>query len=476
MVFNSLQYAVFLPVVLLLYYALRHRSRQNAMLLVASYVFYGVFDYRFLALMWFTTLVDFAVGRALERHDADDARRRQIFAISIVSNLGVLGFFKYAGFFVHSASSLAHRLGVPLDVPTLRILLPIGISFYTFHGISYTFDVYRRHISASHDLLTFAVFVAYFPQLVAGPIGRADKQLPQFTHDRVAPGREEVGSGLYLILLGLVKKVVVADTVAAPVNAVFANPGSASWLSLTMGALGFAAQIYGDFSGYSDIARGSSRLFGIELLVNFRQPYLSRSITEFWRTWHISLSSWLRDYLYVPLGGNRGSRRRTYRNLWLTMVIGGLWHGAAATFVVWGALHGTLLGLHRRWRENKPAERSLASLGWRDLPAVVLTFGVVALCWIPFRATSVRQTGEYLQGLLSFQRGTSVYFDRAGWVLVLGGIALLAAVDLCQRRTGRETPALAVPAPLHGILTTAAVASILVFSGGAAAPFIYFQF
>ena len=323
MVFNSLQYAVFLPVVFVVYWRLKRRG-QNLFLLGASWLFYGLWDWRFLGLMWLTTAVDYTVGRYLAAHD-DARQRKHAFAISLGLNLVVLGFFKYFNFFLGSAADLLDAVGLQANGPALRVLLPIGISFYTFHGISYTFDVYRRDIEPAHNVLDFAVFVAYFPQLVAGPIGRAHIQLPQFEHDRPPLRWEQARSGLALILLGLFKKIVIADALAPYVNDVFARPGDFSWITLVAGTWGFALQIYGDFAGYSDIARGSSRLLGIELPINFEQPYLSRNPTVFWRTWHISLSNWLRDYLYIPLGGNRGKRSATYRNLMLTMLIGGLY-------------------------------------------------------------------------------------------------------------------------------------------------------
>ncbi|MHB1535738.1 MAG: MBOAT family O-acyltransferase, partial [Acidimicrobiales bacterium] len=309
MTFNSLQYAAFLPAVWLAYWRLPRRG-QNVLLLAASYFFYGAFDWRFLGLLMLSTGTDFTVGQLLGRTE-DPAKRRAIFAISLLVNLGILGFFKYFDFFTHQGAQFLHHLGINLAPPVLRVLLPIGISFYTFHGISYTFDVFRRHIQPTRSLLSFAVFVAFFPQLVAGPIGRAQLQLPQFERERRFPDPEQRRRAYLLILLGLFKKIAIADAIAPYVNQTFASPSAEGALSLVLGAWGFGLQIYGDFSGYSDIARGSAQLLGIDLPLNFNQPYLSRSITEFWRRWHISLSNWLRDYLYVPLGGNRGGSRKT---------------------------------------------------------------------------------------------------------------------------------------------------------------------
>jgi alginate O-acetyltransferase complex protein AlgI len=480
MVFNSFTYALFLPVVLVSYWVVRRRRPQNWLLLVASYIFYGAWDYRFLGLMWVSTLTDFAVGRLLES-STDEKRRKRIFLISLAVNLGILGFFKYFNFFTESSVELLQRFGVQADVPTLKILLPIGISFYTFHGISYTFDVYRRHIRATKNLVDFAVFVAYFPQLVAGPIGRAHVQLPQFENERIPPKYDDIRSAFFLILLGLFKKIAVADALAPLVDQTFAAAGTASAPRLMFGAYAFALQIYGDFSGYSDIARGSSRLFGIELLRNFEQPYLSRNMTAFWRTWHISLSTWLRDYLYVPIGGNRGSNFATYRNLILTMVLGGLWHGAAWTFVVWGLLHGVFLAVHRRFssrpghsRDDQFRDGTVARpVRWRDVPSIVVTFHAVCFAWIFFRANSFAQAFDYILGLLTM-RGGPVPSDLVVLVFGLGAAAFL--IDLAQRNFRNETVVITWAPVARGLVYAALSLGIVVFSGGTPVPFIYFQF
>ena len=474
MVFNSLQYAVFLPVVFVVYWRLKRRG-QNLFLLGASWLFYGLWDWRFLSLMWLTTAVDYTVGRYLAGHDEDRLRKRA-FAISLGLNLVVLGFFKYFNFFIGSAVDLLDTFGIQANEPTLRVLLPIGISFYTFHGISYTFDVYRRDIEPADNILDFAVFVAYFPQLVAGPIGRAHIQLPQFEHDRPPLRWEQARSGLALILLGLFKKVVIADAIAPYVNDVFAHPGEMSWISLVAGAWGFALQIYGDFAGYSDIARGSSRLLGIELPINFEQPYLSRNPTVFWRTWHISLSNWLRDYLYISLGGNRGTRSTTYRNLMLTMLIGGLWHGAAWTFVAWGGLHGIYLCAHRYYQErtdtigqhNRPGHFSLA-----DVAPAIVTFQFVCLAWVFFRSASFSQAFDVIGGIFTLRAG-EVSGAFLAMLVALGAITLL--IDITQRNRETHTPMLALRPVFQGLLYGSFVVAIILFSGGEAVPFIYFQF
>ena len=470
MTFNSLQYAAFFAVVLVLYWRLRHRH-QNLLLLVASNVFYGLFDYRFLGLLWLSTITDFTVGRLLSRTE-EPRRRRALLTGSLFVNLGVLALFKYFSFFLGSATRFLHAFGFDYTSPQLKVLLPVGISFYTFHGISYAFDVYRRDIEPTDSLLSFAVFVAFFPQLVAGPIGRAHLQLPQFERPRAPLGREQMRSGAVLILVGLFKKVAIADAVAPVANQAFAHASVAGWPQLVVGVYAFALQIYGDFCGYTDIARGSARLLGIELPENFRQPYLSRSITEFWRTWHISLSTWLRDYLYVPLGGNRGGRVLTYRNLMLTMLLGGLWHGAAWTFVVWGGLHGLFLSAERMRRTGATSARTPPGIG-RQVVAVVATFHLVCLAWIFFRAPSLSQGWQYLKGIASFRSGP---LDADAFAAVIPAALAMLAIDLVQRLTRNEVAILQWRPGLRGSAYAFMVLAVLVFSGGTPVPFIYFRF
>ena len=472
MTFNSLQYALFLPVVLLIYRRLPHRG-QNLLLLIASYIFYGAFDWRFLGLMWLSTVVDFAVGRVLANTD-DEVKRKRAFAASLAVNLGVLGFFKYFNFFIDSGVELLQTFGLNPGEPVLRILLPVGISFYTFHGISYSFDVYRRKITPASDPLAFAVFIAYFPQLVAGPIGRAHVQLPQFENPRALPTREQIRSGVFLILLGLFKKVAIADALAPYVNDVFAQQGRASWPMLIFGAYGFALQVYGDFSGYTDIARGSSRLFGVELLVNFEQPLLSRNYTQLWRTWHISLSTWLRDYLYVPLGGNRGGNSSMYRNLLITMTIGGLWHGAAWTFVIWGFSQGVFLVLHRilvppHLAHTEP-ERWVFT---RDVLPTLFNFTMFAGSLIIFRNANFSAVLRHFQNILTLNGGA---VDGNAIFLLLGAIAAVAFIDIIQRNSGDEAVFVRFNPLAQGAIYGAMILAVILFSGSAPVQFIYFQF
>jgi D-alanyl-lipoteichoic acid acyltransferase DltB (MBOAT superfamily) len=462
-------FAVFLSVIFAVYWVAPTRLR-NPILLAGSYFFYGWWDWRFLSLLLISTIVDFTIGRRMPRSGTKGARTRLLVASALV-NLGILGAFKYANFFIDSLSSLTSSLGVGDLNPAFRVVLPVGISFYTFQTLSYTFDVYRYRIQPTRNLLDFATYVAFFPQLVAGPIERAQRLLPQISdRSRPMPRGASLHAALLLILQGLFKKVVVADGVAVVANEVFANPNEYSWSGAALGVLAFGIQIYGDFSGYTDIARGVSRLFGIELVVNFSQPYLSRNITEFWRRWHISLSDWLRDYLYIPLGGNRGGVVRTLRNLMVTMLLGGLWHGASWNFVVWGGLHGFFLVIHRLTRGGRVPE---ARLRWRHLPAIVATFLSVQLAWVFFRAESFSDAFDLIARLFTLRGGIASESDLA-LVLVLGGVTL--AVDLAARLQPDPVGFLRRSPALAGGVVSAAIAAIIVFSGGTPEPFIYFQF
>lgn len=441
---------------------------RNPLVLVGSYVFYGMWDWRFLGLLVLSTVVDFAVGLALGQQD-EPRVRKALLATSLVVNLGVLGIFKYANFFVDSMGGLLTRFGLEPNEPLLRIILPVGISFYTFQTLSYTIDVYRRRLEPVRSLIVFATFVAYFPQLVAGPIERARLLLPQLESNDRKLSTERLASGLGLIVQGLFKKVVLADGVAGIADRAFTETESLSSLAIAAGVIAFAIQIYGDFSGYTDIARGVSRLLGIELTVNFAQPYLSRNITEFWRRWHISLSNWLRDYLYIPLGGNRKGAARTEINLMITMLLGGLWHGASWNFVVWGGLHGLFLVIHRQFRSGHVPEHGLRM---RDLPAVTLTLALVCGAWIFFRAPDFATSLAVLRGLF-IQRGFTSWPDI---VLVLVIAAVAVALDLAARQNLFSFRLLTRQPALSGGLVMLGLLGVLVFSGGTPRPFVYFQF
>jgi D-alanyl-lipoteichoic acid acyltransferase DltB (MBOAT superfamily) len=474
MVFNSFEFAVFLPLVFILYWTVL-RKRQNHLLLVGSYIFYGWWDWRFLSLIVISTLTDFYVARAIPVQ-GEATRRRLLMLASIAVNLGILGFFKYFNFFIDSTASALDSVGLQPNLPTLTILLPVGISFYTFQTLGYTIDVYRGKMEPTSDLLSFAVYVAYFPQLVAGPIERARRLLPQIQNLRVKLSATEIRSGLYLILLGLFRKVVIADGIAPLVDEAFGRSASGDWLRLLLGVYAFSLQIYGDFAGYSAIARGASRLLGIELMENFRQPYLSRNITHFWRTWHISLSTWLRDYLYITVGGNRRGRLLTYRNLMITMLLGGLWHGAAWTFVVWGGLHGAYLAAHRSLRHKSPKSAEDPFTAGDILPAIG-TFHLVTLSWIFFRADSFTQAWNYLLGIVTLRGGSPDLVAAAEMLALLVPLGLMSLViDLAQRQHRNQTAPLEWPVLSRGLAYGVMLVGLVVFTGGGAVPFIYFQF
>ena len=469
MQFDSFVFPVFFALVLVTYWSLRAPRAQNLLLLAASYLFYGWWDVRFLSLVAVSTVVDFAIGRALARDDDARTRRRWV-TLSVAVNLGILGVFKYYGFFVDSALTALASIGVEAHVRTLQIVLPVGISFYTFQTLSYTIDVYRRQLEPARDPLAFACYVAFFPQLVAGPIERATRLLPQFSTPRTLTV-EAWRSGATLIVFGFAKKIAIADNAAPYADYVFGLPHDAlSGPLVVAGAVAFAVQIYADFSAYSDIARGTARWLGFELCVNFDQPYRSRTPSEFWRRWHISLSSWLRDYLYIPLGGNRGSEWFTYRNLMITMVLGGLWHGAAGNFVLWGIYHGAILGLYRFARVDDhlpawtPPAKAAAGLGF---------FALTLYGWMLFRATTGAQI---LAMTASLPHGWSDLETAATIVLVSAYYAapILAHHVLARDLRGEKWQP-ASPVAWAGVLAAVTLWA-LVHARASQAAFIYFQF
>ncbi len=469
MTFNSFAFAAFLPTVIGLHWLLPHRWRLH-LIVAASYVFYGSWDYRFLALLWLSTGVDFAVARAIER-SGDERQRRRLLLVSVAVNLGLLGTFKYVGFFVESATAMAERIGLSLDPVTLNILLPVGISFYTFQTLGYTIDVYRGRTPACRSLLLFAAYVAYFPQLVAGPIERSRRLIPQLAAERRRPSAAKIESALLLIVLGLFKKVVIADQVAPAVNEVFSSPGAYGRVAIVAAALGFAVQIYADFAGYTDIARGVSRLVGIELVENFHEPFLAPNITDLWRRWHISLTTWLRDYVYIPLGGSTGGPSRANLALLLTWLATGLWHGAGLTFIFFGLLNGAYLVAHRALQHRRPTPSDPRLV--RQIGGAVGATLLFALSALFFRAESFEDSLELIHGLV-------VGGGRPAPAWVLGAVftSLVATIvhDLL-RLTVRRRQRLPVPrASVRGALVGALGVLILLASGSPAPQFIYFQF
>ena len=479
MTFNSIAFAVFLPVVFAAYWALaRFGYRvQNILLMLASYVFYGWWDYRFLSLVVLSAAVDYTVGRFLQAEDRPRIRKR-LLGVSVAFNLGLLGTFKYFNFFIESLGASLEMAGLPAPSWGLRLVLPIGISFYTFQTLSYVIDVYRRKIAATDDWVSFFAFVGFFPQLVAGPIERAAALLPQFQRVRDFD-LTRAKDGLRQMLWGLFKKVVIADTLAESVDIVFAQSATASSFNLLAGVFFFAIQIYCDFSGYSDIAIGTARLFGFSLMRNFAFPYFSRDIAEFWRRWHISLSSWFRDYLYIPLGGSGSTWQRRVRNLVITFGVSGLWHGASWTFVVWGLLNAlyyvplVLLDRHRQHVGTIAPGRLLPGVG--DLARITSTFVLTMVAWVFFRADSLGHAFSYLAGIATSVGGEKVIADLdVAYGVVLSGAFLSA--EWVQRG---EEHALAVHTlPVSWRWSIYSFVSVLIALLGAfeSSEFIYFQF
>ncbi len=464
--FDSWTFAVFALVVFPLYYVLPLRP-QNLMLLAASYVFYGAWDPRFLLLIVLSTIVDFFVGKALGKAQGGRARRG-LLALSVAVNLGILGVFNYFNFFAASAASALGALGYEASFVDLSIVLPVGISFYTFQTMSYTIDIYRGSLKPTRNFFDFALFVAYFPQLVAGPIERASRLLPQIAKER-RPSSGQMREGAWLVLLGLFKKVVLADNLGILVDAAFGG-GQASGFSCLLAVYAFAYQIYCDFSGYSDIARGLAKLMGIELMKNFDRPYVARSPREFWQRWHISLSTWLRDYLYIPLGGNRGSEFATGRNLMITMLLGGLWHGAAWTFVLWGLYQGVILIGHRvlsRWWT--PGESTASVFVQR-----VVMFHFICFGWLIFRATSMEQIGMFLSSIV-----TDFTLDTLSSQLAFHLFALAGLLWFIETLSKNEDDPSTFPgwSGLVGpTLVSLLLLAIVVLAAPGGRAFIYFQF
>jgi alginate O-acetyltransferase complex protein AlgI len=474
MVFNSLQFAAFFIIVYGLYRVLWHRA-QNRMLLAASYVFYGAWDWRFLGLLIGSTIIDFYVARYIGCH-TETRTRRVALLLSLAYNLGVLGFFKYFNFFAEGLGRIFGLIGWTLDPATVHVILPMGISFYTFMTISYVVDVYRGEIEPADSLLEFALFVAYFPHLVAGPILRASKLLPQIAHPRVIT-REHTVEGLWLTGWGLFQKMFVADNLGGIVDAAFRPSAAPTGSEVLVAIYAFAFQIYGDFAGYSNMARGISKLLGIELNVNFCFPYFVTSPQAFWRHWHISLSTWLRDYLYIPLGGNRGSDLATMRNLLITMILGGLWHGAAWTFVLWGTYQGLALVIARsmiRWGERRRIVIP-EGLHWKRVALALVMFHVTCYGWLIFRARSVGQIVD-LTRRIAGDVVPSVSTLPSLLIPLTLIVGPLLVVHSYQARHGSESAPLALLPPIRYALYGAVFYLVLLFGSFEGPQFIYFQF
>lgn len=475
MLFNSLVFAIFLPIVFLLYWGMQRRSLklQNMLLLVASYVFYGWWDWRFLSLIFISSIVDYVVGLRLHQ----EARKRQrtiLLLVSLLVNLGFLGFFKYFNFFVDSFADLLRMFGLQPHVRTLNVILPVGISFYTFQTLSYTLDIFKRKIEPTRDVIAFFAFVSFFPQLVAGPIERASNLLPQFLKNRrFDPVLAH--DGLRQMLWGLFKKVVIADNVAAGVNYAFDNFQHLSGLQLAIGVFLFAIQIYCDFSGYSDIAIGTARLFGFSLMQNFAYPYFSRNIGEFWRRWHISLSSWFRDYVYIPLGGSYVKPWRQVWNILVTFTVSGLWHGANWTFVIWGALNG-LYYVPSIFMKKKAKMTAVVAEG-KLLPSVketgqlAVTFALALFAWIFFRAESLQHALSYIQHMVST---TWLVMPESKPAILLSVVLLL--IEWPQRAKKHALEIAHLPKFLRWGIYLVLLTLVFIAGNWGENEFIYFQF
>ena len=472
MLFNSLPFAVFLPIVFAVYWALRNSLRsQNIMLLTASYIFYGWWDARFLSLIVASTVVDYLLGQYLAAA-TNALKRKLLLTASMIFNLGLLGVFKYYNFFMENFMEIANSVGLHTNPVLLKIALPVGISFYTFQTMSYTIDIYRKQLEPTKDFIAFAAFVGYFPQLVAGPIERASNLLPQMSKRRNFDYQKAV-DGMRQALWGFFKKVVIADAVAPLVDQAFGDPSGFSAIALITGALLFSIQIYCDFSGYSDIAIGISKLFGIDLMQNFRTPYFSRDIAEFWRRWHISLSTWFRDYLYIPLGGSRGSTALKVRNTFAIFIVSGFWHGANWTFIIWGLINALLflpLLLAKRNRSN------LNDPEISDLHRILLTFSITTIAWIFFRADSLSHAIDYLQNIAIWNSGKSLSIKPTLVVY----IALLFLGDWIGRKHDFSlnilTEGILSKSPLMRLTLYLSLAYLILLYIGGQQNFIYFQF
>lgn len=482
MIFNSLTFALFLPIVFVLYWYVFNKSLklQNLLLVIASYVFYGWWDWRFLSLIFISSISDFVIGFFLGKEE-NQIKRKILLYLSLLINLGFLGFFKYYNFFSDSLIEVFSQVGIQLHQSSLNIILPVGISFYTFQTLSYTIDIYRKKIEPTTQIISFFAFVSFFPQLVAGPIERASKLLPQFQKARKFDAMK-AKDGMRQILTGLIKKVVIADTLAIQVDLIFSgNLEATPGITLVFGAILFVFQIYGDFSGYTDIAIGTARLFGFDLMRNFAYPFFSRNINEFWQRWHISLSTWFRDYVYIPLGGSRVSKAKQIRNIIITFTISGFWHGANWTFVIWGFLNG-LYYLPLLLAKNKPKYPQIVAFdkmlpNIKELSQIIVTFALFTLSFVFFRSDNLERAIDYLKfSFLNIALKPEIiveYLSSPSFIYIL----VLIWVEWIQRRKQFFLQVDHLSLWLRWLIYLAAL-GILVYLGEFSNPqqFIYFQF
>jgi alginate O-acetyltransferase complex protein AlgI len=488
MLFNSIDFAIFLPIVFILYWFATNNNLklQNFLIVAASYLFYGWWDWRFLSLILFSTFVDYTVGRKL-RIEENQTNRKILLWTSILVNLGFLGFFKYYNFFLDNFITAFSFFGTEIKPNSLNIILPVGISFYTFQTLSYSIDVYRRKLNPTKDFIAFSAFVSFFPQLVAGPIERATHLLPQFYKKRTFDYSKAV-DGMRQILWGLFKKIVIADNCAEYANLIFNNSPDYSGSTLVLGAIFFTFQIYGDFSGYSDIAIGTSRLFGFNLMQNFAFPYFSRDIAEFWRRWHISLSTWFRDYLYIPLGGSRGGTLMKVRNTFIIFIVSGLWHGANWTFIVWGAMNALYflpLLLTKNNRDNLDIVAQGSFLPTiKDLFNIIFTFMLTVFAWIFFRAENISHALNYTINIFSVELFSKpqILEETTGLLITPLTTPLLIVIFVLVEWCGRENNFAIEKIVLkwNGFIRysfySAILLAILWYAQGKEQTFIYFQF
>lgn len=478
MLFNSINFAIFLPIVFILYWFVANKNLklQNILLLVSSYFFYACWDWRFMFLLIFSTLLDYFTGLKMAESNTGQMKKFW-FWLSVIINLGFLAVFKYYNFFAESFADLVSNFGLQVDPWTLQVILPVGISFYTFHGLSYVIDIYKERIPAEKNFVEYSVFVSFFPLLVAGPIERATHLLPQIKVKRKFDYDKAV-DGLRQILWGLFKKIVIADQCAIYANQIFNDAGHQSGSNLFLGALFFTFQIYGDFSGYSDIALGTARLFGIELLRNFSFPYFSRDIAEFWRRWHISLSTWFRDYLYIPLGGSKGGTWMKVRNTFIIFLVSGFWHGANWTFIAWGLLNALFIMPSIIFNTNRNNLEIVAKGSYfpsaRELVSIIITFLLTVFAWIFFRAASIGSAFAYIKGLFSaslFTKPTVMPY------IVLFFIAFFMIVEWLGREEqfALNRFGLNWPKPIRHGFYMLLIMAIFLFSTKEQ-QFIYFQF
>lgn len=474
MIFTSFEYVLFFAALLSVRHYLHNFSVEKWFLLIASYIFYMSWSIPCGFLILFTSLVDYFVGIGLGRIE-DQGKRRALLVVSIVANLGVLVYFKYTNFFLGNVSAGLNLFGFSSTRWHYDIILPAGISFFTFQSMTYTIETYRRNLKPCHSPRDFLLFVAFFPQLLAGPINRAADLLPQFTR-RIRATTLDFEIGMVQFAVGAVKKLVISDQVAPNVDLIFHSPGNCDGFTLLQGALGYAIQIYCDFSGYSDMAIGSARMMGFRFMENFQMPYSSATITEFWHRWHISLSTWLRDYLYIPLGGNRKGTSRMYINLMLTMLLGGLWHGASWNFVFWGGLHGVSLAVHKAWMTWNPFETLKTNTIFRVFWSIIsrsLTLAIVLLGWIFFRAESWELACQYVKRLATWS-SDGIHLMSPYILPATAGVILVHLLIQKDRLWAQEIVARSIPIRIFAYSSVAILLACLAATDSA--PFIYFQF